>query len=925
MDMQATNLCNFAESLSYIEHQVLDILKEDLQKLSQKGKLEDTIQSALSYLQKDEIKAPLLLKFVRAIPKVELQKPSTQKIFDAIKTRNIFSLIKVSEAKRYTEENPLFQALVESIQETKEELALSLISQFTFPADDEVLFFFKQAIEQGMFYTAVLFSEKLSDLGKLDLEVYDRYARGRLLLAAYKEEVFSPGKSYHKLQEKIWELSPNINAVDNRGDHLFKVACTQKNEQLALRVIRSGLSINESNQLGFTPLALASLVGLKNVVNELLQKGADPSLSYPQSNHFLPVHIAAKYGSLDIVQKLVECCPQVISKQDADGNSALHHAAFCEKAQVLEYLLQKGADPYLRNRLSLTPLHISSERGFIAGVAILIQQAPDLINTGDFAGLTPLLYAINGVHLDLLELLLKKGVDINQPSQQGVTPLLQACFNMHEKENEKRKQLVYKLLSHKNINLTANSSSGANPLRCVLCFGEAQLLNLLFNNNPIIVNLEWEEIQEFYSRVALLDSSSLDKVVAKLQLALLSNNRDMVSIIQQNTDADLFKDALCKIRQIYTSTDCAILDSYQLKINGRHYSRNLSRVIEGINHSKATPHIKLEGFSNLLEQINFEDRTSPHYYNPEKILEQGLLMTPDMLKDDLQRFLARVKDRIPFLGTPSANKPEQLNAFYDRLEFLSKNVLQALDALTPQERTADIIDIAIATALCGERHIAEFEQIYQRLCLKQELHSFDDILLKFLQDLRLQIIQGKMVNLNDEQSTHIYHTYLRILAPEIGLPTRGLNKFSDLFAKPNTLQHLLKVFYQFYTPEKILEEVQTQIESFFSGTLSQDMMLDWIKWNLVSLDWKKEEYSEIGLEVNKMINKECSQNQILKFLMTKGIAIPTDTPLTAYPALIENARRIEYMQEELYDMNTGKLKRETIIKILQKLEVLQMS
>lgn len=87
--------------------------------------------------------------------------------------------------------------------------------------------------------------------------------------------------------------------------HLATYACcTVKSASLGVLDLLAcrGLSMNAVDRQGNTPLAIAAIYGKTDIVNVLLQYGADPYI--PNSKGILPLSIAASSGNLETAKLL---------------------------------------------------------------------------------------------------------------------------------------------------------------------------------------------------------------------------------------------------------------------------------------------------------------------------------------------------------------------------------------------------------------------------------------------------------------------------------------------------------------------------------------------------------------------------------------------------------------------------------------------
>ncbi|BDG76405.1 ankyrin repeat domain-containing protein [Wolbachia pipientis] len=90
-----------------------------------------------------------------------------------------------------------------------------------------------------------------------------------------------------------------------------------------------------------TLLTIAAENGYTNIVNVLLEKGAD--VNRKNWYDMTPLHLAAGNGHVDIVNLLLEK-EVVVDERDHSGNTVLHLAAKNGHVDVVKVLLEKGAN-----------------------------------------------------------------------------------------------------------------------------------------------------------------------------------------------------------------------------------------------------------------------------------------------------------------------------------------------------------------------------------------------------------------------------------------------------------------------------------------------------------------------------------------------------------------------------------------------------
>ncbi len=89
-------------------------------------------------------------------------------------------------------------------------------------------------------------------------------------------------------------------------------------------------------------------------VRQRLEQGADPNQRHPELG-IRPLARAALDGHLRLAQALLAGGAD-LDGRNTDGSTALHGAAFLGRVEVLEWLLEKGANPEVRSTIGDTPL-----------------------------------------------------------------------------------------------------------------------------------------------------------------------------------------------------------------------------------------------------------------------------------------------------------------------------------------------------------------------------------------------------------------------------------------------------------------------------------------------------------------------------------------------------------------------------------------
>ncbi len=110
---------------------------------------------------------------------------------------------------------------------------------------------------------------------------------------------------------------------------------------------------------------------------------------------------------------------QVVNSRDiTSGDTGLHIVVQRLDGLWVRFLLQRGADPNIRNKRGVTPLQLATAIGFIEGAEALIKGGAS-VNISDQTGETPLIAAVLARNVPMVRLLLDHGSDPDRNDNSG--------------------------------------------------------------------------------------------------------------------------------------------------------------------------------------------------------------------------------------------------------------------------------------------------------------------------------------------------------------------------------------------------------------------------------------------------------------------------------------------------------------------------
>uniref|UniRef100_A0AAA9S2D0 BRCA1-associated RING domain protein 1 n=1 Tax=Bos taurus TaxID=9913 RepID=A0AAA9S2D0_BOVIN len=109
-------------------------------------------------------------------------------------------------------------------------------------------------------------------------------------------------------------------------------------------------------------------------------------------------------------------------KRNHRGETLLHIASIKGDIPSVEYLLQSGSDPNVKDHAGWTPLHEACNHGHLKVVELLLQHKA-LVNTTGYQNDSPLHDAVKNGHVDIVKLLLTYGASREAVNIFGLRPV----------------------------------------------------------------------------------------------------------------------------------------------------------------------------------------------------------------------------------------------------------------------------------------------------------------------------------------------------------------------------------------------------------------------------------------------------------------------------------------------------------------------
>ena len=218
----------------------------------------------------------------------------------------------------------------------------------------------------------------------------------------------------------------DVNATNKKNENALMLACKNKKEDVINVLLNAGTDLNIADADGDTCLHNAARSYCSTeVLQAIISHGVDVNATNKKNENALI--LACKNKKEDVINVLLDAGadPNIA---DADGDTYLHYAARGYwSTEVLQAILSQGVDVNATNKKNVTALMIACEKGEKDVINVLLNAGADT-NIADGDGDTCLHFAAQtDCSTEVLQAILSHGVDVNATNKKNVTALMIAC------------------------------------------------------------------------------------------------------------------------------------------------------------------------------------------------------------------------------------------------------------------------------------------------------------------------------------------------------------------------------------------------------------------------------------------------------------------------------------------------------------------
>ncbi len=174
---------------------------------------------------------------------------------------------------------------------------------------------------------------------------------------------------YHGHQDIAQTVAAKKHELD-----IFEASVLGKLEQVKNLVDNDPSIANSYSPDGFTPVALAAYLGQKDVTEYLILKGADVNAIAKNATGFTALTGAIANNHAEIAKTLVKKGGANVNHRYEGGVSPLMEASMNGNVELVNFLLESGADPSAKTKDGKTPISFAREKNHANVVEVLKAQ-----------------------------------------------------------------------------------------------------------------------------------------------------------------------------------------------------------------------------------------------------------------------------------------------------------------------------------------------------------------------------------------------------------------------------------------------------------------------------------------------------------------------------------------------------------------------
>lgn len=302
-----------------------------------------------------------------------------------------------------------------------------------------------------------------------------------------------------------------------------------RNASMVSALLQKGAEINHRDQRGYTPTHAATIQGMEEVLQSLIDSGAN--LDFINNEIGASLHCAVQRKSLSMVERLLKAGVDINAK-NTYGRTPLLIAMDTGRSDLGSLLFENGANPFIQDNCGSSPfhmalawpnvsvlnkfqihtslsalpweekveaLHFAAKNGEPAVLKLYLHKA---FGSGPNAEDLAFLYhkdveialhkATSACRADIVDVMLAYGFQVDAADANGNTPLLIGCQigRGHPPINQYTRTNICEMLLANGASICKKSDRGLTPLSIAQAHKDYPLMTLLLEHALGLGNLD---------------------------------------------------------------------------------------------------------------------------------------------------------------------------------------------------------------------------------------------------------------------------------------------------------------------------------------------------------------------------------------------------------------------------------------------------
>lgn len=287
--------------------------------------------------------------------------------------------------------------------------------------------------------------------------------------------LFAAKKNKVKFVRYFIDSGINVNASDALGFTPLHYAIQNENVGMTSLLIKMGADINKQTKSGKTPLHLATLCKKHSIYKKLFKRTV--KLNVADSSRDTPLHVAARNNRSDVIQSILDRDRVGIDLRNHSNETPLAVAINHNSLESVKVLISHQARTTQIDNNGYNALMLASMLRSTLILTFLVETCPPLMHALYGKSLAfPLHFACEEGNTNAIDVLLSYGTNIDVRDNDGRTPLFCAML--------KRQYSVVDMLLKRGANMFLYDEKN-NGIIDYICYSINLLRILLDNGFPI--------------------------------------------------------------------------------------------------------------------------------------------------------------------------------------------------------------------------------------------------------------------------------------------------------------------------------------------------------------------------------------------------------------------------------------------------------